>query len=219
MLKLKLQYSAHLMRRTDSLEKTLMLERLRAGGEGDNRGWDGWMVSPTLWTSVWASSRRWWRTGKPGKLQSLGSQRVGHDWVTEVSNTQAFTSDLSRTFSMVHTQRKFTKAERKDGWPSVHAKSLQSCPSLCDPMDCSLPGSSVHGISQARILEWIAMPSSRGSSWPGDRTRLLGLLHWQAGSLPLSVTWTSTGCQIGSTKIQQTFHCGQAKRPNFKGFS
>ena len=49
----------------------------------------------------------------------------------------------------------------------VHAKSLQSCPTLCDPMDCSPPGSSVHGILQARILEWVAMPSSRESSNPG----------------------------------------------------
>ena len=52
----------------------------------------------------------------------------------------------------------------------VHAQSLQSCPTPCDPMDCSLPGSSVHGILRARILEWVAMPSSRGSSRPKDRT-------------------------------------------------
>ena len=49
-------------------------ERLKAGGEGDNRGWGGWMASPTQWTWVWASSRRWWRTGKPGELQSMGLQ-------------------------------------------------------------------------------------------------------------------------------------------------
>ena len=52
----------------------------------------------------------------------------------------------------------------------VCAKLLQSCPTLQDPMDCSPPGSSVHGILQARILEWVAMPSSRGSSPPRDRT-------------------------------------------------
>jgi len=52
----------------------------------------------------------------------------------------------------------------------VCAKSLQLCPTLCYPMDCSLPSSSVHGILQARILEWVAVPSSRGSSWPRDRT-------------------------------------------------
>ena len=53
---------------------------------------------------------------------------------------------------------------------TVRAKSLQSCPTFYDPMDCSPPGSSVHGILQARILEWVAMPSSRGSSLPRDQT-------------------------------------------------
>jgi len=67
----------------------------------------------------------------------------------------------------------------------VQPKLLQSCPTLCDLMDCSPPGSSVHGILQARVLEWVAMPSSRGSSRPRDRTHVSCLLHWQAGSLPL----------------------------------
>ena len=58
-------------------------KRLNAGGERDNREWDGWMASPTQWTWVSASSGRWWRTWKPGVLQSMGSQRVGHNWVTE----------------------------------------------------------------------------------------------------------------------------------------
>ena len=58
---------------------------------------------------------------------------------------------------------------------------------LCNPIDCRPPGSSVHGILQARILEWVAMPSSRVSSQPGDQTHVsLCLLHWQAGSLPLA---------------------------------
>ena len=63
--------------------------------------------------------------------------------------------------------------------------SAKSCPTLCDPMDCSPPGSSVHGILQARILEWVAMPSCRGSSQPRDRTHILCLLPGQVGSLPL----------------------------------
>ena len=61
-------------------------ERLKVGGEGDNRGWDGWMAPSTPWTWVWVSSKSWWWTGKPGVLQSMGSQRVGHDWVTERLN-------------------------------------------------------------------------------------------------------------------------------------
>ena len=84
MLKLKLQYFGHLICRTDSLEKTLMMGKMRAGEEGDDRGWDGWMASPTQWTWVWASSGRWWRTGKPGMLQSLGLQSwtLLNDWTT-----------------------------------------------------------------------------------------------------------------------------------------
>ena len=83
MLKLKLQYFGHLMWRADSLEKTWGWEKFQAGSEGDSRGGDGWMASPTQWTWVWASSRNWWWTGKPGVLHSMGSQRVRHGWVTE----------------------------------------------------------------------------------------------------------------------------------------
>ena len=83
MMNLKLQYFGQLMQRTDSLQKTLILGKMKAGGEGDTRGWDVWMESPTQLTLVWASSRRWWRTGKPDVLQSMGSQGVRHDWETE----------------------------------------------------------------------------------------------------------------------------------------
>ena len=57
-------------------------------GDGDDRGWDGWMASVTWWTWVWASSRSWWWTGKPGMLQSMGSQRVEHNWVTELNKNE-----------------------------------------------------------------------------------------------------------------------------------
>ena len=72
MVKLKLQWFGHLMQRTDSLKRPWCCERLKAGGEGDDRGWDDWMASLTQWTWVWASSRSWWLTGKPGMLQSIG---------------------------------------------------------------------------------------------------------------------------------------------------
>ena len=84
MLKLKLQYFGHLMRRVDSLEKNLMLGGIGAGGEGNDRGWDGWMASPTWWMWVWVNSGSWWWTGRPGVLQSTGSQRVVHNWATEL---------------------------------------------------------------------------------------------------------------------------------------
>ena len=60
-------------------------EGLGAGGEGDDRGWDGWMASQTRWTWVWVNSGSWWWTGRPGVLQFMGSQRVGHDWATELN--------------------------------------------------------------------------------------------------------------------------------------
>ena len=60
-------------------------ERLKAGGEGDDSGWNGWMASPTWWTWVWVSPGSWWWTGKPGVLQCMGLQGVGHDWVTELN--------------------------------------------------------------------------------------------------------------------------------------
>ena len=92
MLKLKLQYFGHLMQRADSLEKTLMRERLRVEGEGDDRGWDGWMASPTRWTWVWVDSGSWWWTGRPGVLQFMGLQRVRHDWATELKWTEVNSS-------------------------------------------------------------------------------------------------------------------------------
>ena len=66
------------------LKRPWIWERLKAGGEGDDRGWDGWMASPTRWIWVWVSFRNWWRTGKPDVLQSMGSQRVGHNRATEL---------------------------------------------------------------------------------------------------------------------------------------
>ena len=60
-------------------------EGLGARGEGDDRGWDGWMVSLTRWTWVSVNSRSWWWTGRPGVLRFMGSQRVGHDWATELN--------------------------------------------------------------------------------------------------------------------------------------
>ena len=69
-------------------KRTWWWERLKAGGEGDERGWDGWMASPTQWTWVWVSSGSWWWTGRPGMLLFMGSWRVGHDWVSELNWTE-----------------------------------------------------------------------------------------------------------------------------------
>ena len=71
-------------------------ERLRAGGEGDDRGWDGWMASPTQWTWVWVNSGSWWWTGRPGVLRFMGSQGVGHDWETELNWTDWLTELMAQ---------------------------------------------------------------------------------------------------------------------------
>ena len=83
MLKLKLQYVGTWWKKLTHWKRPWCRERLKAGGEGDDRGRDGWMTSLTQWTWVWAGSGRWWRTGKPGVLQSMRLQRVRHDWATE----------------------------------------------------------------------------------------------------------------------------------------
>ena len=168
-------------------------KRLKAGGEGDDRGWDGWMASSTWWTWVWASFGSLWWTGKPDVLQSTGSQRVRHDWTTELNwNKLAFPliNILGFFFflggeSGGHLVSLFCRAEiysvleaylskRKCIFNSCSVqvwflgactlKLFQSCLTLCDPMDCSPPGSSVHGTLRARTLEWVSTPSSKGPS-------------------------------------------------------
>ena len=85
MLKLKLQYwNSIWCEELTHWKRPWCWERLRAGGEGD-RGWDGWMASLTQETWVWMDSRSWWWTGRPGMLRFMGSQRVGHDWATELN--------------------------------------------------------------------------------------------------------------------------------------
>ena len=72
------------------LKRPWCWERLRAGGEGDDRGWDGWMASPTQWTWVWVDSGSWWWAGRPGVLRFMGSKIVGHDRVTDLNWTDSF---------------------------------------------------------------------------------------------------------------------------------
>ena len=90
MLKLKLEYFGHLMRRADSLEKTLMLGGIGGRRRRDNRGWDGWMASLTRWTWVWVNSGIWWWTWRPGVLRFMGLQRVGHNWVTDLIRSDLY---------------------------------------------------------------------------------------------------------------------------------
>ena len=179
MLKLKLQYFGHLMCITDSLKRTWCWERLKAGGEGDDRGWDGWMASLTPWTGVWARFGDWWWTGKSSTLQSMGSQRVGHDWATELNWTERFIlnvfSKLLKKLFIWLKDNCFT--EFSCFLSNFYTSDLivcwaQSCLSLCDLVNCSPPGSCFFGIFQARILVWVTISFSRGSSKLRDRTHV-----------------------------------------------
>ena len=86
LLKLKLQYFPTWCEELTHWKRLWYWEGLRAGGKGDDRGWDGWMASLTRWTWVWVNSRSRWWTGRPGVLRFMGSQRVGHDWATELNS-------------------------------------------------------------------------------------------------------------------------------------
>ena len=85
MLKLKLHTLATWCEELTQLKRSWCWERLKAGEEVDDRGWDGWMASPTQWTWVWVNSGSWWWTGRPSVLQSMGSQRIGLNWATELN--------------------------------------------------------------------------------------------------------------------------------------
>ena len=97
-LKMKLQYFGHLIQKYGSLEQSWCWERTKAEGEEDVRGWDGWMTSLMQWTWTWADSGRYWGTGMPGMLQSMGSQRVTHDWVTEQQQMKVTIKSLENYF-------------------------------------------------------------------------------------------------------------------------
>ena len=108
MLKLKLQYFASWCEELTHLKRPWCWETLKAGGEGDDRGWDGWMPSPTRWTWVWVNSGSWWWTGRPGVLQSMGLQRVRHNWVTELnwivkSDQECSPWKQKQVYKIVHT--------------------------------------------------------------------------------------------------------------------
>ena len=90
MLKLKLQHFGHLMEELIHWKRPWCWEGLGTGGEGDNRGWDGWIASSTQWKWVWENSRGWWWIGRTSLLQFMGSQRVGHDWAIELNWTEEY---------------------------------------------------------------------------------------------------------------------------------
>ena len=128
MLQQKPQSFGHLMQRAVSSEKTLMLGKIEGRRRRGQQRWDGWMSSLPQWTWIWASSRRWWRTGKPGMLQSMVSQRVRHNWATEhhhLWSINLWPKGKNVIWGKSLQQRGLGKLDM-----SVQAELLQSCPTL-----------------------------------------------------------------------------------------
>ena len=130
------------MWRADSFEKTLILGKI----EGRRRRWDGWMASLTQWTWVWVNSGNWWWAGRPGVLQSLGSQRVGHDWGTKLNWT---------VVTLLWTQKPWKDhfvcvciftGHREDGWKPVCGRDKHKC--CQDFQSVSSQGKNIRGLWQ-----------------------------------------------------------------------
>ena len=128
MLQQKPQSFGHLMRRAVSSEKTLMLGKIEGRRRRGQQRWDGWMSSLPQWTWIWASSRRWWRTGKPGMLQSMESQRVRHNWATE--HHHLWSINLWPKGKNVKWEKSLQQMGLGKLDMSVQAELLQSCPTL-----------------------------------------------------------------------------------------
>jgi len=147
---------------------------LGAGGEGEDRGWDGWMAPPTRWMWVWVNSGSWWWTGRPGCCDSWSRKE----------------SDTTEWLKWTELNWKRTEALK---WINLiadaAAKSLPSYPTLCDPIDGSPPGSPVPGVLQARILEWVAVSFSNAWKW---KVKSLSRV-W-----PLATSWTACSLSVSS---------------------
>ena len=176
MWNLKPQHLATWFEELTHLKRPWCWERLKAGGEGNDRGWDGWMALLTQWTWVWVNSGSWWWTGRPGVLWFMGSQRVGHDWATEMNWTE---HELDRI--LVH--------------------SLLSCISLCV---CSVMSDSLgpHGLWPSRLLyPWDSLGKNTGVgchallqrifTTQGSNLGLLYVLHRQEITNPAGRFFTT----------------------------
>ena len=174
------------------LKRPWCRERLRAGGEGDGRGWDGWMASPTRWTWVWVNSRSWMdREASCAAVHGVAKSRTQLSGWTELNceardfsgkNVEWVAIPFSGASAQPRYRTQASRASSNAGWPlrcwakgkpniwyksEVKVTVTQLCLTICEPMAYT-----VHGILQARTLEWVAVPFSRGSSQPRDRTQV-----------------------------------------------
>ena len=153
---------------------------------GADRAWDDWLASPTQWTWVWVNSRSWWWTGSSGVLLSMGSQRVGHDWVTELNLLNVTVPRVARTQVKCIT--------------NSCCLVIKSCQTLCNPMDCRPPGScpwdfpgkntvmGCHFLLQGIFLT----QASKAHLLHGRRV----LYHWATREVILTVECTSKGFSL-----------------------
>ena len=170
------------------------------GGEGDDRGWDGWMASLTQWTWVWASSGSWWWTEKPSTLQSMGSQRVRHDWPMELNwiETNTILYQFKKQANNQNLKKLYNVSFK---YYIVHFSSVtQLCPTLCNPMDCSTPGLPVHHqlpeLAQTHVYQVGDDPAISSSVVPFS----FCLQSFPAlGSFPMSCLFKSGGQSIGAS--------------------
>ena len=168
------------MMRMNLFTKQKQTHRLRELYQGGHVGEGGGVVVYILLYLKWITNKDpWYSTGNSVNITWWQLCSILCKWEKNLKKNR-----YVYMYSWVTLQHTWNDHIINQLWAS--AKSRQSCLTLCDPVDHSLPGSSVHGILQARILEWIAMPSSRRSSWPRDWTHFsyVCLLHWQVGSLP-----------------------------------
>ena len=168
---LKLQYLATWCEQPTQWKRCLFWKRLKAEREQADRGWDGWMASPIQWTEL---GEILGDVEGQGGL-SMGLQRVRLDLVIEQQKMSCWKAQMLGQ-GILHFLFSFHLPSKDFLWNILTEQDAgllrivlvsQSRLTLCNPMDCSPPGSSAHRILQPRILEWVALPSSRGSSPPG----------------------------------------------------
>ena len=174
---------------------------LGIGGEGDDRGWDGWMASPTWWAWVWANSGSLWWTGRPGVLRFMGLQRVGHDWVTELNWTEScWRSGKASSWGSrgeVRHESEGTKTNHK--------------PYLFLTLSFYCSHSDVYNVVASLVAQLVknlpAMPETGFDSWVGKipwrRERLPTLVFWPGEFHGLYCPW---GCKESDMTFTFTFH-------------
>ena len=135
-------------------------EGLGAGGEGDDRGWDGWMASLTWWTWVWVNSGSWWWTGRPDVLRVMGSQRVGHDWATDLIWYDLMTTDLTTVFfKCLHTVHLYPRTTESFGKHCITASLASEALSLAHNSNSSEHDFQASHISTSQCLRSILIRS------------------------------------------------------------